>query len=44
MCPICSYHLREMKLLIKFELLQSWSHGFQLTSVLEGASLITGMD
>ena len=26
MCPTCSYHLRGMKLLIKYELLQSSCH------------------
>ena len=26
MCPTCSHHLRGMKLLIEYELLQSWCH------------------
>ena len=27
MCPTCFHPLRGMKLLIKYELLQSWCHG-----------------
>ena len=33
MCPTCSYYLREMKLLIKYELLQSWWHGLLFCNI-----------
>ena len=33
MCPTCSYHLREMKLLIKYELLQAWWHGILFCNI-----------
>ena len=50
MFAACSCHLRGMKLLVKYELLQSWSHGFLLLLKFEmnvsskGVSLMTGVD